>query len=211
MTRPLAHVSLAACMWSFFLVVSIFPIAIALAIRWWFGLRVLALHGEMPCKLAAGRWQETLGEPLANEQIPASAGQVGQELRAAALALWKTHDPKTWKARRSARNFGLAVPPLTIMVAVFAYLVAKVPITGALAAVAAAIAISCVFGLLSLGAELRALSFTIQRVRKSRLFPRADDEDAAIQCAVAHSWSDTLPPILKVLQPAAVKVLKSRI
>jgi len=198
-------------MWSILLLLSIIPIGIALAIRWWFGLRVLALHGRTSCRLAEGRWEETLGLAPALPENPASAFLAGQEIRRAALAAWQTTDPKRANARKSARTFGMAVPPLTAMVTVFAVILAKVPVTGAIAILLAATALASVMGLLSLGSELRALGTTIGRVRNSRIFPRADDEDAAINCAVAHAWSDCLPPILRALQPIAKHVVAAKV
>lgn len=198
-------------MWSLLLLLSLFPIGIALAIRWWFGLRVLMLHGNTSCRLVDGRWEETLGlaPALPGNQAPASL--VGQEIRRAALAAWQATDPKRANARKSARTFGLAVPPLTAMVTVFAVILAKVPVMGAIAILLAATALATVMGLLSLGSELRAIGTTIGRVRNSRIFPRTDDEDAAVQCAIAHAWSDSLPPILRALQPLAKHVVKAKV
>jgi hypothetical protein len=198
-------------MWNLLLLISLFPIGIALAIRWWFGLRILMLHGNTSCRLAEERWQATLGLAPAIPGNEATALVAGQEIRRAALTAWQTADPKGAAARKSARTFGLAVPPLTAMVTVFAVILAKVPVMGAIAILLAATALATVMGLLSLGAELRVIGTTIGRIRNSRIFPRKDDEDAAVRCAIAHAWSDSLPPILRALQPLAIQVAKAKV
>lgn len=184
-------------MWQPLLILAVLPIAGGLALRWWFGVRMVAGHGGRACRCDAGRWETALGSPLAPET---TAAEFGRQLRLAALARWKQRDPKQAAARESSRRFGLAVPPLSIMLAVFAALVAKVPVFGAIVIVLLATALAVVFGLLSLGSELRAIATTAKALRDSHAFPRADDEDAAIECATAHAWLETLPPILRVLQ-----------
>ena len=184
-------------MWPPLLILSVLPIAAGLALRWWFGVRVVAEHGGRDCRCDAARWEMALGSPLAPET---TASEFGRQLRLAALARWKQRDPKLAAARESSRRFGLAVPPLSIMIAVFAVLVTKLPVQGAIAIVFLATALAVVFGLLSLGSELRAISAAAKALRDSRAFPRESDEDAAIECAIAHAWLETLPPILRALQ-----------
>jgi len=124
------------------------------------------------------------------------AGTLGRELRRVALVQWNEHDPKAARAREAARRFGLAVPPLTLVVLVFAMALAKLPLFGALAIVLGAIALSAVFGLLSIGTELRAVARAAGKMRGQRIFRRADDEEAVIACAQASVWMAALPPIL---------------
>lgn len=183
-------------MWQLLLIPSVLPIAGGLALRWWFGVRVVAEHGGRTCRCDAERWETALGSPLV---AGTTAAEFGRQLRLAALARWKQHDPKQAAARESSRRFGLAVPPLSIMLAVFAALVAKIPPFGAIVIVLLATALAVVFGLLSLGSELRAIATAAKALRDSRAFPRADDEEATIACAIGHAWLATLPPILRVL------------
>ena len=63
-----------------------------------------------------------------------------------------------------------------------------------------ATALAAVFGLLSLGSELRAIAITAKALRANRAFPRSDDEDATIECAIAHAWLEAVPPVLRLLQ-----------
>lgn len=85
------------------------------------------------------------------------------------------------------------------IVAVFAAIVAKIPIMGAFSILFAATALSCALGLLSLPAELRAIAVTARQLRESRTFARRDDEEAVVECAIAHAWKETLPPILALV------------
>jgi hypothetical protein len=208
-------------MWRVLLILSILPLAAALLLRWWFGMRVLAARGGRACRCEAARWEQVLGRPLAlpaPEPAPEtraatpepaatprraaeiSAAEFGRQLRLVALAQWRVREPKQAASRESARRFGLAVPPLSAMVAVFAALLAKIPVFGAIVIFLVATALATVFGLFSLGSELRAIAITAKTLRASRAFPRSDDEDAAIECAIAHAWLDTVPPVLRLLQ-----------
>ncbi len=187
-------------MWRLFLLISIFPIAAALLLRWWFGLRVLAAYGGRPCRCDLTRWDKALGaspQVVSNAQAPAC--EFGDQLRHAALAQWQCNEPKSAASREASRRFGLAVPPLTAMVAVFAAILAKIPVSGAIILFIAATALATVFGLLSLGAELRAIATTARSLRQARAFVRSDDEDAVIQSAIARAWCETVPPVLRML------------
>lgn len=199
-------------MWRLLLILSIIPIAIALLARWWFGIRVLAAHGRRACRCDPNRWEPVLGSPLkisspttnpatgTPPNDPTTSAEFGRQLRLAALAQWRLREPKLAAARESSRRFGLAVPPLSAMVAVFAAVLAKIPMLGAIIIFLLATALAAVFGLLSLGTELRAIAITAKTLRASRLFPRSDDEDAVVECAIAHAWLETVPPVLRLLQ-----------
>jgi hypothetical protein len=208
-------------MWRLLLLLSVLPIVAALLLRWWFGLRVLAAHGRRACRCDPNRWEQAVGMPLkltvpspatvaqgtsaepsaiAKPSEQATSADFGRQLRLAALAQWKLRDPKTAASRESNRRFGLAVPPLSAMVAVFAAVLAKISVFGAIVIFVLATALAVMFGLLSLGSELRAIAITAKALRGSRAFPRSDDEDATIQCAIAHAWLETVPPVLRLIQ-----------
>ncbi|MEI6656552.1 MAG: hypothetical protein WCP45_17450 [Verrucomicrobiota bacterium] len=187
-------------MWRLFLLISIFPIAAALLLRWWFGLRVLAAFGGRPCRCDLMRWDKALDvNPQAVSNAQAPACEFGDQLRQAALAQWRRDEPKLAGSREASHRFGQAVPPLSAMVAVFAAFLAKIPISGALIIFIAATALATVFTLLSLGAELRAIASTAKSLRQARAFVRSDDEDAVIQSAIARAWCETIPPVLRML------------
>lgn len=185
-------------MWRLILIFSLIPIAAAMLARWWFGTRVLAESGGRPCKCDLARWSPgTTAIELRPEE---SAHEFGRLLRLKALDEWLETDPKAFRSRASSKRFGMAVPPLSGMVAVMAVIVAKVPVLGAIAALLAATALSAILGILSLTPEIAAITRTARKLRESRGFSRSDDEEAVIRCAVAHAWKETLPPILGLLQ-----------
>ncbi len=184
-------------MWRILYIPCILVIAAAVFARVWFGKKIVLGKGVQPCKVDVDRWAGLLG---ASENLPAAqstAGELGRELRKSAMVQWKQRDPKAARARDSVKRFGMAVPPLTIAVVLFALIAARIPVSGAISIFLAATALSSVLGLLSIGAELRAVAALSKTLRERRAFPRRDDEDAVISCAVAEVWLDALPPILK--------------
>lgn len=187
-------------MWRLLLVLSVLPLIAAMAARWWFGLRILRTHGRQLCRSEVLRWKTTFQTDVILPTVDASAADLGRVLRTIALAQWHARDPKAAKSRESSRRFGLAVPPLSAMVAIFVLVVGKVPFTGALAVFLAATAFAAVIGLLTLAPELRAVATTARHFRSARTLPRADDEDAVVASAIAHSWNEALPPVLRLLQ-----------
>ena len=152
-------------MLQFLFLPSLLVIAAALALRWWFGVRIWKACAESSRKKALA-------------------------LRSEALDHWKKSDPKGAAARAGALRFGMATPPLSALVAVFAVLVGKLPPTGAIAVVLAMTAIACVFGFLSLPAELAAL----QRARN-----RDDPDHDSDLAAQAEAWNLCLPPALRAI------------
>lgn len=187
-------------MWQFLFLISIVPVAAALVARWWFGTRVLAETGTRPCRCDLNVWLPAPEDDAAVHRAEHTAAEFGAQLRQQALAKWKTDDPKSAGSREGTRRFGMAVPPLSALVAVLAAMVARFPIKGALAIFLAATALSAVFGILTLPAELAAIARAAKRARDSKAFPRRDDEEAVIECATALAWKETLPPVLGLIQ-----------
>ena len=187
-------------MWRLILILSVVPIVAAMVARWWFGTKVLFEKGGRPCRYDPSRWNPSSDEVPGNPASEESAFELGRLLRVRALEEWNQTDPKGAKSRASSKRFGMAVPPISGIVGVMALLVAKVPLIGALSATLAAIAVSTALGVLSLPPELAAINRSARKLREARGFPRSDDEDAVIRCALAHAWKDTLPPILGLIQ-----------
>lgn len=187
-------------MWRLILIFSVIPIAAAMAARWWFGMKVLLENGGRPCRYDSTRWNPAPADGAVEPIGEGSAYELGRLLRLQALNEWSAEDPKGAKSRASSKRFGMAVPPISGIVAVMAFLVAKVPVMGALSAILAATAVSAALGILSLPAELAAITRAARKLREGRGFSRSDDEEAVIRCAMAHAWKDTLPPILGLIQ-----------
>lgn len=187
-------------MYRLILLLSLLPIGIALVARWWFGLRVLADEGKQTCRCDLGRWMPAPGDTAVTHRAEKSAAEFGRELRLKALADWREQDPKAAAAREGTRRFGRAVPPLSAMIAVFALVVGKVPLAGALAIFTGACAMAAALGLLSLPPELQAIARAAARTRDGKGFPARDDEENVIRCAIAHAWDEAVPPVLRWLK-----------
>jgi hypothetical protein len=187
-------------MWRLLLLISALCLAAALVARWFFGMRVLADEGKRPCRCDLTTWMPLAEDSAVIHRAEDSAAEFGRQLRLKALAEWRNSDPKSAMARENSRHFGMAVPPLSGMIAVFAVLVAKIPIMGGISVLLAATALASVLGVLSLAPELAAITRQAKKLRAAKNFPRRDDEDAVIRCAVAHAWKETLPPILSLIQ-----------
>jgi hypothetical protein len=184
--------------WKFLFVFSLLTIAAGLIARWYFGLRVIAAEGARPCRPDRTRWEAAVGIHPPLEVAEAPAKELGKLLRLAALAEWKLRDPKRALARASARRFGKAVPPLALIVAVFAVVVRK-NLYAVTSVFLAAIAFAILTSLLTIGTELTAIALANRKLRASRTFARQDDEDAVAHSALAQAWLDFIPPILRFL------------
>lgn len=183
--------------WRILYIPCLLVIVAAVIARVWFGKQVVFGKGVQSCRLEVDRWSGFLGTTVNLPSGQATAAELGRQLRRAAIGEWRLSDPRAARAREAARRFGLAVPPLTIAVVLFALIAHRIPVPGALAIFLAATAVSSVLGLLSIGAELRAVAALSKRLRGRRIFPREEDEDAVIACAAADVWLDALPPILR--------------
>lgn len=183
--------------WKYLLLASLLIVVGSVLVRAWFGKRVIAASGGRVCRVRGERWREVLGERIPVPADPPYATVCGIGVRAAALEQWKKDDPRAARSREAAKRFGLAVPPLTVVVVVFAILVMKLGPLNAIPVVLGATALACVFGLLSTGSELRAVARTMRKVREAYVFPNSEDEDAVAACAAAEVWMQALPPVLR--------------
>jgi hypothetical protein len=187
-------------MWRFLFLFAAIAIVASLISRWWFGIRILQSFGKRPCRCDLAKWLPAPGDPALIHRAEATASEFGRDLRLKALAEWRERDPKAAKSRESARRFGLAVPPLSGIVALLAVFVAKLIVFGGIAIFVGATAIAALIGVLSIAAELQAISLSARNVKSRKTFPQRDDEDAVIRAAFAHAWMETLPPILSKFQ-----------
>ena len=176
------------------------PIVAALIARWWFGMRILATEGQRRCKCDIVLWEKAFGAEHLPPSSEADAYLYAELLRKSAIADWFTRDSKAASSREGARRFGMAVPPLSVMVAILAVIVGKIPVTGAIAIFLLAIAFSVIISYLSIAPELKAMLVTSRRLRDMRVFFRRDDEDAVIATVTAIVWKEAAPPIFKLIQ-----------
>ena len=187
-------------MFRLLILLAVLPIVAAFVARWWLGIRILATTGRRQCTCDLSRWEDAFGK----ENLPPSKGgdarMFAELLRKSALTDWKTRDPKAAVSREGARRFGMAVPPLSLMVAILAIAVGKIPVTGAIAIFLLAIAFSVAISYLSISPELNAILAAARRLRSTGAFHRRDDEDAVIQAASALAWKEGAPPVFNLIQ-----------
>jgi hypothetical protein len=182
------------------ILIAALPIVAAFVARWWFGMRILSSEGRRQCSCDLALWEKTFG---AENLPPSKSGDAriyAALLRKSALADWSTRDSKAAASREGARRFGMAVPPLSLMVAVLAIFVGKIPITGAIAIFLLAIAFAVIISYLSIAPELNAILKASRRLRESGIFHRRDDEDAVIDAANALVWKEAAPPVFNLIQ-----------
>ena len=94
-------------MFRLILFLSLFPIAISLVARWWFGMRILARDGNRPCRCDLTRWLPSPDDAAIIHRAEESAGEFGRQLRLKALAEWQAQEPKAAASRENTRRFGL--------------------------------------------------------------------------------------------------------
>ncbi len=182
------------------ILLAILPIVVAFVARWWFGMRILAGQGKRQCRCDIEKWHKTFGAGNLPVSKEADARVYADFLRKSALADWKTREPKAAASREGARRFGMAVPPLSLMIAILAVFVAKIGITMAIAIFLLAIAFSVITSYLSIAPELKAILITSRRLRDAGVFYRRDDEDAVIEATTALVWKESAPPVFNLIQ-----------
>ena len=160
-------------------------------------MRVLVADGPRNCRCDLGSWFPPPGDTTVVHRAENAAGNFGRDLRVKALAEWKKNEPKAVVSREKARRFGLAVPPLSAIVAILGVLAARIPLIVAIAIVLGSILLATVFDILTLPLELNAIMRYAGKVRGDKSFPDRDDEDAVIRCAIAHAWDHAMPPVLR--------------
>jgi len=182
------------------LIISLIPIVIAFVVRWWFGTRIITTLGHKEAQCNLDKWQNTFGSDLLPPSNREKTVIYAELVRKSALLEWKIRDPKAAKSREAVRNFGMAVPPLSLMCAVMGFFVGSITISVVILIFLIALALASTFAYLSIGQELQALLITSRRLRDARVFPRSDDESAVLNTATALCWKEAAPPIFKLIQ-----------
>ena len=187
-------------MWRLLIFLSLIPPILAMALRWWYGTRVLATLGPRVCRADLAKWLPEPEQSGVARRSDETAHVTGFHLWQYALREWERRDPKAAGARRKAKRVAIILPPFMVVIVAFALIVAKLHILGAFALVFGSIAMSALFSFLTLGPELKEVAVAANRLRKTGAFRLRDDEDAVVGCAMAHEWHQSLPPVLRWLQ-----------
>ncbi len=182
------------------IVLAALPVIAAFIARWWLGLRVLSSAGRQQCSCDLALWEKTFGAENSPPSKTGDAKIFAETLRKSALADWKTREPKAAASREGVRRFGMAVPPLALMVVVLGAIVKRVPVSFVLSVFLTALAVAIIFSYLSIAPELNAMLIASRRLRASGVFHRRDEEDAVIAATKALVWKEATPPILNLIQ-----------
>lgn len=186
-------------MWRVLMMVSVVPPVILILLSWWHGSRVLAESGARRCRIDLAKGLPGVDETTGVRRSEETANLAGMRMWRFAMRDWRSRDPAAYASRQKSKRIASIVPPLTVVIATFAMVVGKLPPVGGIALVAASVAISSVLTILTLGPELRACADVATRLRKARMLPVRDDEDAVIGCLLAHAWRQTPPAVLRWL------------
>lgn len=184
----------------FLILIAALPIIAAFVARWWLGLRILSSTGRRQCSCDLALWEKAFG---AENPPPSKSGDAvlfAGALRKIALADWKTREPKAAASREGVRRFGMAVPPLSLMIVVLGIIVGRVPAIWAIPVFLLAIAFAVIVSYLSVAPELKAMLLASRRLRDSGVFHRRDDEDAVIAATTALAWKESAPPVFNLIQ-----------
>jgi hypothetical protein len=184
----------------FLILIAAVPISAAFVARWWLGLRVLASSGRRQCSCDLALWEKVFGTDNPPPSKSGDARIFAEVLRKQALADWKTRDPKAAASREGIRRFGMAVPPLALMIVVLGIIVGRVPAIWAIPVFMLAVAFAVIVSYLSVAPELNAMLLASRRLRNSGIFHRRDDEDAVISAASALVWKEAAPPVFNLIQ-----------
>jgi len=187
-------------MWRLLIFLSVIPPVLVMAMRWWFGTRVLATLGPRMCRADLEKWLPEPEESTVARRSDETAHVIGFHLWQYALREWARRDPKAAMARQKSKRLGMILPPFMIVIIAFALVVGKINILAAFALVFASVALAALVSYITLGQELKEVAQAGNRLRQSGAFRLRDDEDAVVECAMAHAWHQALPPVLRWLQ-----------
>lgn len=169
-----------------FIILSLVPLVISLVARWYFGTRILFLERDHSCRLLHSHETET-------------AVTLGRRWRRAAIKRWIIDHPRTAKKRQHALRFGLILPPLTLIACILSILAFKMSVLTGLAIFLLILTLAIVANWLTLPSEILAIqdksSYLIDDQTKVK---NIKDEPTILVCAIAHSWDDSVPPMLKL-------------
>ncbi|MAT46682.1 MAG: hypothetical protein CMO35_04530 [Verrucomicrobiaceae bacterium] len=114
-------------------------------------------------------------------------------------ALVATSNPDLLKWRQWAVKFSLAFPIFTVVVLVFAVVVAKVPPGWGLAVAAAALGAGSLMSLVSLQVEVQAARMMAAIIDESRIFPRLRESEAVALACKALAYRQAVPGAIEIL------------
>ena len=135
----------------------------------------------------------TLSPDIADNPSANAHGKAALEV---GLFLLSQRSPAITARRQWAVRFGQVFPIFTIVVAIFAVVVAKLNPGWILTVVVASLAAASCAQILTLMANKQAADLASVILNKKRLFPRLHDEETVITATKAWAWRGIVPGIL---------------
>jgi len=114
-------------------------------------------------------------------------------------ALVATSNPDLLKWRQWAVKFSFAFPIFSVVVLVFAVVVAKIPAGLGLAFAAAALGFGSLFSLLSLQVEVQGARMMATIIDESRVFPRLRESEAVARACKSLAYKQAVPGAIEIL------------
>ncbi len=174
---------------NFLTMICLLPVAAFWAARWFFFRNVIDQVGSHDCRISV----ETLVEKLHFAgKIPKSmkdkrtAEHLAEMLMISSFESLKTQHPQPVILRKRADTWILLVPPFSLMIAAFAFFVAK-NLTLILLCVALVNALAAIFKFTTRQVATLAADQAIEKLRRIRI-PRQADEEPIIACIRALVW-----------------------
>jgi len=127
------------------------------------------------------------------------AVSLGEAAQLGGLAILAARNPDLLNWRQWVVRFGAAAPVFTLVVAIFAVVVAKLTATWAIAAVLAALGLASVFSLLTVLIESEAAKLAASMVEESRFFHRLSESEAVARCCRAFAFRESVPGAIEWL------------
>lgn len=114
-------------------------------------------------------------------------------------ALVATSNPDLLKWRQWAVKFSFAFPIFTLVVLIFAVVVAKIPAGLGLALAAAALGAGSLMSLLSLQVEVQGARMMATIIDESRVFPRLRESEAVALACKSLAYRQAVPGAIEIL------------
>lgn len=115
------------------------------------------------------------------------------------LLFRKQPAPIQWRLKMV--RLGNVLPLFALLIGVFTFLLAKIPLAAALAALFGSLSLCSVFLWLSISVEKEAAQLMINRVEALRILPRLSEEEKLVAAIKATPWLSLIPgAILKFIR-----------
>ncbi|MDP0489955.1 MAG: hypothetical protein Q7Q71_02750 [Verrucomicrobiota bacterium JB023] len=205
-------------MWKLLIVLGLLPVVVGVLTRNWLGRRFFNALGEVKVGSSASTLAKRLTKgaalklrvdegkrfQLAESQLllPVDAGpsrevrDVAEACLLAGLAMLARRQPQLPEWRQRALKFSWAFPAFTLLVVIFAFVVAKLPLMPAIAIVVLSIGLGTSAGLVAGWVEWQAAGMVGKLTEARAIFTREDDRQLILKAMKALAAEKALPGFL---------------